>query len=120
MARISTNRKSVIVGFILLVAATLFVYWLQRPSDIRDLVEKPAVGDIYVFEAGDIFAPMKVNRIEADQIVFYQYIYSFADAVPKRIQIRDDEWDEEYDAIYDRKEIKRLFKEGKIAIIYRD
>ncbi|MDA7803055.1 hypothetical protein N8987_00575 [Crocinitomix sp.] len=46
------------------------------------------------------------------------YQFLFADAIPKRGQIQNNEFDTVFYAVYQKEELKRLFKAGNLVHIY--
>lgn len=87
---------------------------------MNSYINHPMVGDIYILHEDNIYAPMKIDKIEAEQIWMINYVYYFEEAVPDREQISDNEFDESTYLIYEHSELLRMFEEGIIVEIYRE
>ena len=114
---LSKNGRSITVISVLLVG-WLLVYFFGKEDRTAALVQMPSPGHIYIFEEDNVFAPMRLDSVSDTKLYMRNYIYFFTDAIPERDQILDAEFDENFFAIYDRTEIKRLHQEGNIVFIY--
>ncbi len=104
--------------FILLIC--VLIAWLLNASRLDDYAENPEIGDIYILEQLEIYAPLRITNVKTDQVIFQQYLFSFGQAVPDRELLLDNEWDFTMDVTYEKTEILRLYDEGTVVEIYRD
>jgi hypothetical protein len=114
--------KKLILPLVFLVILGIFIISSRiiNSSRLNELIREPKAGDIYILEHDEVYAPIRISEVTHSQLSFYQYYYSFGEAIPDREQILDHEWDHEFVAIYERSEINSMFEEGRIAEIYRD
>lgn len=114
--------KKLRLGFVVVavLAIAVIIAWHRNNLRLEDYFQNPKVGDIYILGKSDIYAPIKVASFDQETINFYQYLYPFAEGVPDREQLMDEEWDNYLTATYERKELKRMWDEGMIFEIYRD
>lgn len=105
---------------VVLLGLTVLIAWWMNSNRLDKYINHPEIGDIYILQDEEIYAPIKVDRIDDKEIWMRNYIYIFADAVPDREQILDHEFDLSNHLIYDREEILLMYENGKIVEIYRD
>jgi len=96
-----------------------FLVILSACSTNQSYIESPQKGDIYIFEEAGIFFPMKVDSVFENTLYLVNSKFVFADAIPKKSEILDEEFDRSFFLIYEKEEIQRLFNEGKIIEVYR-
>lgn len=108
------------IVIVALLILTVVIAWWYNSKRLDDFIENPEVGDIYILKDEDVYAPIKIDRIEENEIWMRNYLYMFAEAVPDRQQILDGEFDQSSHLIYKRSELERMYEEGKIVEIYRD
>ena len=114
---ITKNNRSILIISILL-GGWILIYFLKG-DETEKLVNDPKVGVVYVFEEEGLFAPMRIDSVSEEHLFLRNYLYLFSDAVPKRNQILSHEFDLNFFAIYERKEIQRLYTEGNLVKAYR-
>jgi hypothetical protein len=113
---ISNNSRSILI-ITILIGGWLVLY-LFNADDTEKLVDHPQVGQIYVFQEEDFFAPMRIDSVSEHHLYLRNYLYLFSDAVPKRSQILSNEFDLNFFAIYEKVEIRRLYGAGKLVKAY--
>jgi len=84
-----------------------------------DLINSPKKNDIYIFEEAGTYSPMKVDDVKGDTLYLVNSKFVFQEAMPQSSDILDEEFDRTFFLIYEKKEIQRLFNEGKIVEVYR-
>lgn len=62
---------------------------------------------------------MKVDDVKGDTLYLVNSKFVFQEAMPQSSDILDEEFDRTFFLIYEKKEIQRLFNEGKIVEVYR-
>jgi hypothetical protein len=114
--------KKLALGFVIfgILGGIVGYLWYQNSARLDDYYENPEIGDIYILYRGKLYAPMRINQVNERTISFSQYLFSFGQAVPDRELILDNEWDLNFDAVYERSELDRLWEEDVIVEIYRD
>lgn len=100
-----------------LVSLLILVRLLNR-DQTKTWLSDPQVGQIYIFHADNVYAPMRLDSIRNQQLYMRNYLYIFADAVPKKDQIIAEEFDLQFMAIYEQEELDRLYHEGILVKIY--
>jgi len=113
-------RKYLPFIVLIIVALVVIFLWLKDSNRLKNYAENPRVGDIYIFQEDNVYAPVRIDKMENDQIWMLNYQYFFSEAVPDREQILDDEFDLNNHLIYEREELRRMFEQGRVAEIYRD
>ena len=106
---------------LLIIGALVFLLILVRVlnrDQTRNLLSDPQVGQIYIFHEDNVYAPMRLDSIGNQQLYMRNYLYIFADAVPKKEQIIAEELDLQIMAIYEQEELDRLYAEGILVKIY--
>ena len=76
------------------------------------------ISKIYIFHEDNVYAPMRLDSIGNQQLYMRNYLYIFADAVPKKEQIIAEEFDLQIIVIYEQEELDRLYAEGILVKIY--
>lgn len=114
---LSNNNRSILIISIL-IGAWLLLYFFKGDNTER-LVLNPKVGVIYIFQEDEVYAPMRIDSIANNQLFMRNYIYLFSDAIPKRVQILSEEFDLNFYAIYETREIKRLYEVGNLVKAYQ-
>ncbi len=82
-------------------------------------INHPKQGDIYIFSDNENYAPMRLDSMDESKYFMRNYIFLFSEAIPRKKQIIDSEFDLNFYAIYEAEEINRLNLEGNIIIVYR-
>ena len=111
------NLPIAIAIIVVVVVGTIWIFNMRRLSDY---IQNPEKDDIYILEGENIYHPLKVTGFDEREIHYYMYRFTFAEAVPDREMLLNYEWDRTLNATYTRKEVQRLYDEGKIVEIYRD
>lgn len=115
------NRKiDIPVIAVLVLAAVVIALWISNNSRLDSLIEDPKPGDIYILHDGELYFPMLIESVRENEVSFYQYLFSFGEAVPDREQILEEEWSYNLLATYERRELQSMYESGKIIEIYRD
>lgn len=108
---------------ILVIAALAIIFlvakWINSDKTGYCL-DHPAVGQVYIFNEENLYAPMLLDSIDDQQLYFRDYSFVFMDAIPKREQILDAEFDHSFFAIYDQVELNRLYKSKQLIRIYEE
>ena len=112
-----TFAPFIIIG---IIAIVLLLIWWRDSARLSEYIDNPEKGDIYILNEDDIYAPIRIDRIESSEIWMLNYMFFFSDAVPDREQILDHEFDQSNHLIYERSELKKMYEEGKVVEIYRD
>lgn len=94
--------------------------WILDLRRLNNYIQNPKKDDIYILKGDDIFHPLKITGFDDREIHFYMYRFTFGEAIPEKEMLLNHEWDITLKATYTRKEIQRLYDEGKIVEIYRD
>jgi hypothetical protein len=113
---LKNNNRSILI-ITILMGGWLLLY-LFKGDDTDKLIENPKVGMIYIFQEDEIYAPMRIDSIAAQQLYMRNYLFTFVDAIPKRNQIIGEEFDLNFFAIYEKSEILRLYEAGNIVKAY--
>ncbi len=116
---LSKNSRSLSIILILFLG-WLILYIIGSRDNTKHELEHPKVGQVYVFQDENFYAPMRLDSIGKDELFMRNYEFLFADAIPEREQILNQEFDSDFFAIYDRKEIENLYEEGRLVRIYKD
>ena len=91
---------------------------LLRSDKTDELYKSPTKGQVYILQSQNEFAPMLLDSLSADVFYFFDYEYVFKGDIPKVSQIKQDEFNRSFYAIYKKTELDRLFNQGKIVKIY--
>lgn len=113
---LTQNKNSIIliVGLLLIWGLILFF----NRDQTSKLLAHPQVGQVYIFQEGEKFAPMRLDSIVDNKRFMRSYAFLFADAIPPREMILENEFDLQFFAIYEKSEIDRLYETGKLVRIY--
>jgi hypothetical protein len=113
---LAQNKNSIIliVGLLLIWGIILFINHDQTSK----LLAHPQVGQVYIFQEGEKFAPMRLDSISENKRYMRNYAYLFADAIPPKEMILANEFDLQFFAIYEKSELDRLYETGKLVHIY--
>ena len=87
---------------------------------LDDYMNDPQKGDIYVMYADEVYAPMKIEIVEENQISMVSSLYFFENIVPDRVDIIDSEFDYNTHVTYLRSDLIGMYEDGRIVEIYRD
>ncbi len=111
----NNSRTIVIIGVV--VALFYVLSWFNR-DQTEDFFHKPEAGQIYILNNADSYAVMRLNQVTDQHYFFSNYDFIFKDAIPKREQILENEFDLNFNVIYERAEINRLYQTKRIVRIY--
>ena len=111
------NSRSILIILTLLVV--WLVLYLIQSDKTDEYLGSPKTGDIYILTNDTIYAPMRLDRVEEDQFYMHNYNAIFKEALPKRNQILNIEFDTMFYAVYSKSEIQRLRTSGQITKVYR-
>lgn len=114
----SKNSRSITIIGVLLGLWLILFWW--NSDDTKELLNHPKSGQVYIFQEGEQYAPMRLDSVSDQHLYMRNYLYLFADAIPKRDQILENEFDENFFAIYECKEMDRLYQAGNLVRIYPD
>lgn len=114
----SKNSRSILIIGILIALWMIAFVFSRSNASVDGLLEKPKKGQIYIFQEGNHFAPMRLDSLSETELFMRNYQFLFADAIPKRGQIQNNEFDTVFYAVYQKEELKRLFKAGNLVHIY--
>ncbi|MDG1916087.1 MAG: hypothetical protein P8I55_16050 [Crocinitomix sp.] len=113
---LKNNNRSILI-ITILIGGWLLLYFFKG-DDTGKLIANPKVGMIYIFQEDEVYAPMRIDSIAEQQLYMRNYLFTFVDAVPKRKQIIAEEFDLNFYAIYEKREIRRLYEVGNIVKVY--
>ena len=114
---LSNNRNSILfIGVLVVGWLVLFVF---NADETEKYLHQPQKGDVYIFRENEIYAPMRLDSIGETTLYMRNYLFMFSDALPAQKQIIENEFDLEFYAIYERQEVKKLYKEERLVKIYR-
>lgn len=84
------------------------------------VIDNPAAGDIYLFEASGTYFPIRVDFIENSYVYCVKSLYVFSDALPETEDMPENEFDYSVHHIYEKSELQRLYDEKKTVNVYRN
>lgn len=115
------NNKGSLIFSVFLILAWLFLYWFNRGDDYtEEYIKIPSVKDIYIFKEDNTYAPMRLDSLTEDKYFMRNYLFYFEEAIPTKKQIKPNEFDTAFYAIYEKQEINRLYKANRLIKIYRN
>jgi len=109
----------VVVGAIAIVGVFLILNQSHK-NQVEEYFSNPETGDIYVLNADEVYAAIRIHSIEKEVINFHQYSFTFVEAIPDLEDFLEDEWDTQYIASYRKQDLRRMWEGGTIVEIYRD
>lgn len=95
-----------------------FALFLFNSDKTESYLKNPEKGQVYIFKEDEVYAPMRLDSITSDRLFMRNYQFLFSDAIPKRSQILEEEFDLNFYAIYEKGEMERLYEEGNLVKIY--
>ena len=101
------------------IFSLLFICLISCSDNNQELISSPQKNDIYLFEEAGTYSPMKVDEVKGDSLYLLNSKFVFQEAMPEPSDILDEDFDRTFFLIYEKKEIQRLFDEGKIVEVYR-
>lgn len=113
---LAQNKNSIILigGLLLIWGIILFI----NRDQTSKLLANPQVGQVYIFQEGEKFAPMRLDSIVDNKRFMRNYAYLFAESIPPREMILENEFDLQFFAIYEKSELDRLYETGTLIRIY--
>lgn len=109
---------------VLIFTLTILVLFLIKFSYNYFLFQyrfnNPLINDIYIFKNEEEFQPMKIDKIDKNQIYFLSHKYKYTNSIPSLNQIKLDSFKDDFYFIYDTSELKKMKEAGKIIKVLRD
>jgi hypothetical protein len=109
---------------VLIFTLTILVLFLAKFSfnyfSFQYKFNNPLVNDIYIFKYEEEFQPMKIDKIDNNQIYFLSHKFKYTNSIPSIKQIKLDSFNDDFHFIYDSSELKKMKNEGRIIKILRD
>lgn len=101
------------------ILSAFFVFFFSC-NNHAELIQNPSKGDIYLFEEGDLYYPILVVDVKGDSVFCVNSKFKFADAKPEMEDMPIDEFDYDFQLIYEINELVRLTEESNIVEVYRN
>lgn len=102
-------------NFLILLVTSMLVACASDEEYIND----PQAGDIYLFEASDMYFPVRVDFVEEEYVYCNNSLYVFENDMPEWEDMPANEFDYSYHHIYEKAELLSLYKDHRIVRVLR-